>query len=265
MARSTLGALISGTRAILTTQLVVSIVAIALAGWTMSVTNNLIRERDRLRNRVIQLEETMAGRGIVVPAAPTIVDAPRVVAQNVYPGPIANAHEAEIATTSSAPAEADAETAAADDASQGLLRRVFGDVFSPLPPMRTLVLHVRSAHDAETAYAIAAELAGESDARVLIDVMPSADARQSGYTYFDGRQSRAAADLVNQFHDVARRLEIASWSAQLRGVALPARGEYGADRLDIVLPPLPPPPVTPAAASAPAASTEGALDTPPGE
>jgi hypothetical protein len=77
------------------------------------------------------------------------------------------------------------------------------------------------------------------DLRVVIDVMQPRDQRESGYAYFDGRQSRAAAALVQQFHDVARQQEIAVWSAQLRGTALPAQGEYTADRLDLVLPPLP--------------------------
>jgi hypothetical protein len=47
---------------------------------------------------------------------------------------------------------------------------------------------------------------------------------------------------VGLFHETARRLEIAQWSAQLRGTALPAQGEFTADRLDIILPPLPPQP-----------------------
>jgi hypothetical protein len=59
--------------------------------------------------------------------------------------------------------------------------------------------------------------------------------------YYDGRQSRAAAALVQQFNDVAREEDIAAWAAQLRGTALPARGEYAAGRIDIVLPPLPTP------------------------
>jgi hypothetical protein len=46
---------------------------------------------------------------------------------------------------------------------------------------------------------------------------------------------------VTQFHDVARRNQLTPWSSQLRGVALPAEGEYTADRLDLVLPPLPEP------------------------
>jgi hypothetical protein len=104
------------------------------------------------------------------------------------------------------------------------------------------VLHVRSSEDARAASRIARALQANDDLRVLIDVMPAGDPRQSGYAYFDGRQSRAAADVVARFHEGARAMQIAQWSAQLRGTALPAQGEYGADRLDIVLPPLPPPP-----------------------
>jgi len=244
VARSTLSALVSGTRAILAAQLIVAVAAIAMAGWTLGVTDNLIRERDRLRNRVIQLEETMASRGIVVPATPPIVDAPTSVAANGYPGALARAREIPRISVASAGSgtqqtSATVEPAEADTRS---LRRVLGDLFSPPPPMQTLVLHVRSEMDAAAATSIAGELAGESDVRVLINVMSAGDRRPSGYAYFDGRQSRAAADLVTQFHDVARRLEVAPWSAQLRGVALPARGEYSADRLDITLPALPPPP-----------------------
>jgi hypothetical protein len=68
--------------------------------------------------------------------------------------------------------------------------------------------------------------------------MPAGDTRQSGYSYFDGRQNRAAAALMQRFHDIARENEVAAWSAQLRGNALPAQGEYTADRMDVVLPPL---------------------------
>jgi hypothetical protein len=70
-------------------------------------------------------------------------------------------------------------------------------------------------------------------------MMQPGDPRPSGYAYFDGRQSQRAAALVAQFNDISRRYEIAAWSAQLRGVALPAQGQYGAERLDIVLPALP--------------------------
>ena len=55
---------------------------------------------------------------------------------------------------------------------------------------------------------------------------------------FEPRKIAAAADVVQQLQDAARRAEIAPWSVQLRGVALPASGEYTADRLDVVLPPL---------------------------
>jgi hypothetical protein len=74
MARSMLRALVSGTRQMLGAQLFVSVLAIALAGWTLTVTNEVIGERDRLRERVVQLEGEFAARGIVVPSAPAVVE-----------------------------------------------------------------------------------------------------------------------------------------------------------------------------------------------
>jgi hypothetical protein len=239
-----LATLVSGTRAMLSAQLFVSIVAVALAGWTLSVTNTLVRERDRLRERVIQLEETLGARGIVVPAAPPVVETPLPAPDvaSVYPGPIAEARPADAGSYRTAQtAEHVAEPALAE---RGL--RIIGDLFSPAPTMRTVVLHVRSEADAPVAERIAREMSASSEVEILIGVMAPRDQRQSGYAYFDGRQSRAAADIVTQFHDIARSLEVATWSAQLRGLALPARGEYTADRLDITLPPLPAPPPPPA-------------------
>ena len=75
--------------------------------------------------------------------------------------------------------------------------------------------------------------------------MPPRDPREAGYAYFDGRQSAAAAALVGQFNDAARQRQIAPWSAQLRGTALPSQGEYSADRVDLLLPALPAPPAPP--------------------
>lgn len=90
------------------------------------------------------------------------------------------------------------------------------------------------------------ELRRSANVHVVVDVLTPRDPAQSGYVYFDGRQNRPTAELVTQFHDIARRNGVAPWSAQLRGAALPAQGEYTPDRLDIVLPPLPPPPPPPA-------------------
>ena len=70
MARSLLEALVRGTRQMLTAQLIVSIGAVALAGWTLAITSDVIRERDQLRERVIQLETAMGAQGMVVPAKP---------------------------------------------------------------------------------------------------------------------------------------------------------------------------------------------------
>ncbi|MBC7768660.1 MAG: hypothetical protein H7124_07715, partial [Phycisphaerales bacterium] len=230
MKRSLLGAFISGVRGMLSAQLFISVAAIALAGWTLTVTNELIRERDRLRERVIQLETSMAERGDVAPPAPAVVDAP-VAGETLYPGAIGEL--ANVAGGSGeVPVDTRAETAArAPSASQLNIGQVFGDLFAPAPPMRVVVLHVRDPADVAAAQQVGAQLRGAADVAVVVDVMAPRDTRQSGYIYFDGRQNRATADIVADFHDIARRASIAPWSAQLRGAALPADGEYGADRL----------------------------------
>lgn len=236
MAKSLLSAFVSNTRALLIAQLIACVGAVALAGWTLGVTNQVLRERNRLQERVIQLEEAMAASG-VIPPTPTAVVAPAPQSDEAYPGPIANAR---------APSESgesgDVITAAENGQN---ISSVITSLFGPAPPLRTVVLHVRAESDFAAAEKIARELLS-NDVRVLINVMGASDQRQSGYAYFDGRQSRAAADIVARFHDLAREQQVAQWSAQLRGTALPARDEYTADRLDIVLPPLPPPPPPPA-------------------
>src|SRR5574338_185062 len=89
MARSVLRSLVNGTRQLLTVQLFVGILAVALAGWTLAVTNTVIRDRDRLKDRVIQLEQAMASSGIVVPATPVLVDQAAGVSEaNAYPGEV---------------------------------------------------------------------------------------------------------------------------------------------------------------------------------
>lgn len=232
MARSLLGAFVSGTRQMLTAQLIISVTAVALAGWTLGVTNELIRERDRLRERVIQLEETMAARGEIPPEAPAVVQRPP--AQD-YPGSI---------DLDGAPAPAQDQTATGAppvaEEPEPPLRRIIGDLFAPPPPLQTIVLHARSQADQPYAQRLADDLmTDQSGVRAIVTVMPPGDGRASGYAYYDGRQSRAAAAMVQRFNDTAREHQIAPWSAQLRGTALPAQGEYTATRLDIVLPPLP--------------------------
>jgi hypothetical protein len=253
MANSLLQSFVSGTRAMLSAQLIVSVGAVALAGWTLGVTNELIRERDRLQERVIQLEETMAARGDI-PPTPTAVVEPVATqdADAVYPrsieGAVAPAIDAETAPApaSAAPTPEQRTERSAEAAPERDLGSIVTGLFGPAPPLRTIVLHVRSREDARPASRLARALQEGGERRVLIDVMPEGDPRQSGYAYFDGRQSRPAADVVARFHEAARAMEVAQWSAQLRGTALPAQGEYTADRLDIVLPPLPAPPPAPA-------------------
>jgi len=233
MAKSLLSTFVTSTRALLIAQLIACVGAVALAGWTLGVTNQVLRERNRLQERVIQLEEAMAASG-VIPPPPTAVVAPSSQSE-AYPGSIANAR---------APSTVDTNADAAADQSERNIGSVISGLLGPAPPLRTVILHVRADTDFAAAESIARELQSD-DVRVLINVIAASDQRQSGYAYFDGRQSRAAADIVARFHDLAREQQVAQWSAQLRGTALPARDEYTADRLDIVLPPLPPPPPPP--------------------
>ena len=221
MAQSLLRTLISGTRQMLATQLFVSVLAVALVGWTLVVTNEVIRERDRLRERVVLLEEELAARGIVAPSGPSVVSSP---GSRSYPNEVGPAL---------LQAGSNSEAGPSFDP-----REILDDLFAPAPPLRTLVLHARSEADGEAAQRLGAEL-GDADMRVIVNVMPPREPQQSGYVYYDGRQSRSAAALVARFNDAARRAEIAQWSAQPRALALPAEGEFTADRLDIVLPPLP--------------------------
>lgn len=245
MPKSVLSNFVGSTRALLIAQLIACVGAIALAGWTLGVTNQVLRERNRLQERVIQLEEAMAASG-VVPPAPTAVVATSTQSDAAYPGSIANARGP---STYADPS---------DPASIGVGRPNIGNVinslFGPAPPLRVVVLHVRADADFATAEKIARELQ-TADVHALINVMTASDQRPSGYAYFDGRQSRAAADIVARFHDLARQQQVAQWSAQLRGTALPARDEYTADRLDIVLPPLPPPPPPPVIEAPPTTTT----------
>ena len=224
MAPSLLRTLISGTRQMLATQLFVSVVAVALVGWTLVVTNEVIRERDRLRERVVLLEEELAARGIVVPSGPSVVSSP---GSRSYPNEVG-------------PALRQASSNAEADQSSFDPREILDDIFAPAPPLRTLVLHARSEADGETAQRLGGDL-GAGEVQVIVNVMPPREPQQSGYVYYDGRQSRSAAALVARFNDAARRAEIPQWSAQPRALALPAECEFTADRLDIVLPPLPEP------------------------
>lgn len=243
MKRSLLSALVAGTRSMLAMQLIAGVFAVALAGWTLGVTSNLMRERDRLRERVIQLEQTMAERGIVAPAPPAVVADARA-SEALYPDLAADASSVD-GSAAAAPAPAGLPQVATREFS-----RIIGDLFAPAPALQTIVLHVRSAADAEPARALGQQLQESSGVHVLINVMAPADQRASGYSYYDGRQNSAAAGLVTRFHDSAREAQIAVWSAQLRGVALPAARGFSAARMDIVLPPLPPPPEPPPTAAA---------------
>lgn len=231
MPQSLLRAFVSGVRQVLAAQLIVSVLAIGLAGWTLGVTSNLIRERDRLRERVVQLEQSLGAAGVVVPEAPLVVERSDPGADaNAYPGSLGLAEQPDL------------------EASAGRFA-LFGNLFAPPPALRLVVLHVRADADRREADTIADALR-ETGLEVHVRVMPPRDPRPSGYAYFDGRQSGPSADLVGRVQELARANAFAPWTAQLRGVALPARGEYAPDRLDVMLPPLPQAP-PPAAATAP--------------
>lgn len=234
MVKSVLSSFVTGTRSLLVAQLIACVGAIALAGWTLGVTDQVLRERNRLQERVIQLEEAMAAGGVIPPPPTAVVAATTAQGDAVYPGSISGAR----ALTASA--EAEGVVNAEADGQQNI-GNVITSLFGPTPPLRIVVLHVRAGADVAAAERIVGALQVEN-VQVLINVMTTSDQRPSGYVYFDGRQSRGAADIVARFHDIAREQQVAQWSAQLRGTALPARNEYAADRLDIVLPPLPPPP-----------------------
>jgi hypothetical protein len=248
MARSLLATLVRGTRQMLMVQLLISIVVIAVAAWTLAIMTNVTRERDQLRARVVQLETAMGAQGVVVPAKPATVD-PTAISRDAtaYPPPVGALQK----MPAGVQVVAFRRGAAAEPAPQGFdPTRVIRAIFTPPPPMRALVIHVRGAADAGVAERIARAMQGALS--VIIDVLPEHDQRPSGYAYFDGRQSLAAAALVSRFNDAARQATVAAWSAQLPGIALPAQGEYRADRVDIVLPALPAPAPPPVAAAAPA-------------
>jgi hypothetical protein len=206
-ARSQLKALLTAARRVLTLQVLLSVFAAALAGWTLAVTTTLLRERDRMRERVIQLEEALASENIIVPAP--------------------------LASVQTRPGYPPALGRPANAASS------FADLIAPAPPLRLLVVHVRAPEERDAATLLATQLGRQNGiAETHVAIMVS-EPRPSGYYYFDGRQSAAAAALAARFNDAAREAGLAPWSAQLRATALPARGEYGAERVDIVLPALP--------------------------
>jgi hypothetical protein len=169
MARSLLQGFVTGTRALLAAQLIVCVGAVALAGWTLGVTSEVMRERNRLQERVIQLEETMAARGDS-PPPPAAVVAPVANAQSdiAYPGSIADA--VEVSNT----AQQASARVAASDTSQRSISNVITSLFGPAPPLRTVVLHVRTTSDVQTAQAVAADLQ-QSGAHLLINIMPEGD------------------------------------------------------------------------------------------
>lgn len=224
MTRPLLNRFVRGARQVLALQLLLAIGLVAIAGWTLGVTSELMRERESMRSRIAQLEETLVGHDIVVPSTATVVESTAAQrARDVYPP--------------AAPAEA--QIAASEDSAFNPTQ-IIGDLFTPPPAMRVVIVHVRNAAEARIAAQLTAELARNASVEAFVSIMPAREQRPAGYSYFDGRQSGAAAALLQIFHETARRIGVAPWSAQLRGVALPAQGQYTPDRLDIVLPALSP-------------------------
>ncbi len=159
MAKSLLSTFVTSTRALLIAQLIACVGAVALAGWTLGVTNQVLRERNRLQERVIQLEEAMASSGVIPPPPAAVV---ATQGDGAYPGSIANAREP-AATT-----ETGDEVVAA--ASERNIGSVITSLFGPAPPLRTVVLHVRAETDFAAAEAIARQLQADG-VRALINVM----------------------------------------------------------------------------------------------
>jgi hypothetical protein len=203
MARSLLQSFVSGTRQMLTLQLFVGVAAVALAGWTMGVTNDLIRERDALKARVGQLETEMVIRDIPLPAAPVPVDT-------------TEAESTDEPTLTEDPATTTEPTQT-----------------PTVPAFRTLQLHIRSEEDRASAQALARAL-GDSGLAINIDVV--SQRQRSGYTFHDQGQSEQAASLFASVRGAAAELKLESWSADLPGAFL--EGEP-ADQFDLWLPRLP--------------------------
>lgn len=246
VARSVLNRFVSGARQLLAVQLVIAVLAVALAGWTLGVTGNLIRERERLRERVAQLEETLVANDVVVPSNTTMVATPNQTPRDAYP-----------------PSTPGAGGATASEASGFNPAQIITDLFTPAPAMALIIVHVRGEAEARIVAPIVETLRQAGDVEVVVNQMAARESRPAGYAYFDGRQSGAAAAWMQRFHDSARSNEVAPWSAQLRGVALPAQGEYAANRMDIVLPALSPAQVLrldPAQANAPPPAPPAAVN-----
>ena len=198
MADGLLQRFVRGVRQVVALQLIIALFAVALAGWTLGVTGELMRERESLRARVAQLEETLVSNDVVVPSAANVLETPMQRARNAYPP--------------AAPAGAELGVVAESEASA---LRIISDLFTPAPAMAVVIVHVRNDAEARIAAPIAELFAQQSSLRVLISIMPPRDPRGPGYFYFDGRQSGAAAALMQSFHDIARGAEVAPWSAQV--------------------------------------------------
>jgi hypothetical protein len=257
MARSVFKSFVGGVRGMLSLQLFLTISAAGVAGYTMLVTTDAMRERDTLLERVTSLEaeiERITGAPPAEDLRPLDI-MPEVPLEPVEePPPVENETPQQPVPETPAPTPNDptgrdpieprpnpqpdpvpppprAETPTLD------LGQVLRDDRTQAPPLRTMVLHVRSQNDHAAAARIVRELSG-SNIEISIDVMPARDPRNSGFAYFDSRQARAATAMARRVQTIAQQNQFTAWATTLRGVSLPASGEYTPDRLDIVLPPL---------------------------
>ena len=249
MAKSTLQAFVSATRQMLTLQLFIGVAAVGLAGWTASVTTQLIRERNALSARVLQLEAELNKAGVEAPppmvtgradAAPTpTLEAPPMPAETTtQPAPAQPSSETPTTTETTQPGKpprtettTTATTAPFDPGS--FIRNVL-----PPPALSLVVLHVRAEGDRAAAERIARDLAS-TGAQVSVEVSSPRDTHAPAYAYFDPRQANAAAAIAAQLRAAARHAEIAAWTADLPGTALASSERYSANRVDFLLPALP--------------------------
>ncbi len=140
MAKSLLNGFVSSTRALLIAQLIACVGVVALAGWTLGVTDQVLRERNRLQERVIQLEEAMASSGVIPPTPAAVVSTVNR-GDTVYPGSIDGAR--------ATPGEQN-------------IGSVITNLFGPAPPIEIVVLHVRAEADVDVAMRVAAVLVAAS-------------------------------------------------------------------------------------------------------
>lgn len=216
MAASTLQSFVNGMRQMLTLQLFVGVAAVALAGWTAAVTNEVIRERDALKGRVAQLETEI---GILGGEIPDPIEA--------------------IEVEEAPPVEEAANTEdSADDVV--VTEETTRDEVTPSPVVDTpafqsVVLHIFTDLDRDEAEGIARDLDGLG-LKTSIELVPRNVVRRAFYSYSRREQQQAAGNLHQRIRDIARRRQIAAWNIDMRATL---NADAPADQFDIWLPTLP--------------------------